>query len=148
MPITTLGHGVRIGMEISTVTGAGLNVPRITYTDQDGNTGNIANPRVAYAASSIAGAFYDFGLGAGDTGVRAVTSFINTVSMTSGAIHLVAYREIARVSIPLAATEYYVDALTSGMPKLYDNTVPFFLWIPGTTAAPTALMGQVIYTHG
>ena len=65
---------------------------------------------------------------AGDQGVRSVQTFTSSVSMTSGVVHLVAFRVLARVSVPLAATEYAVDALTAGMPKLHDNTVPFLLW--------------------
>lgn len=145
---TTDGAGVRIGLEVSTLTGAGASVHSISYTNSAGTAGKTGSPRVAYTAASVVGAFYDYGLAAGDVGVRSVQTFTSSISMTSGVVHLVAYRELARVSIPLAATEYYIDALTAGMPKLHDNTVPFFLWIPGTTGAPTTLMGQVIYTHG
>lgn len=145
---STNGDGVRIGLEVSTLTGAGASVHSIVYTNSAGTGSKTGSPRVAYTAASVVGTFYDYGLAAGDVGVRSIQSFTSTVSMTSGAVHLVAYRELARVSIPLAATEYYIDALTAGMPKLHDNTVPFFLWVPGTTGAPTALMGQVIYTHG
>lgn len=145
---STNGAGVRIGLEVSTITGAGASVHSIVYTNELGTGSKTGSPRVAYAAASIAGAFYDYGLAAGDQGVRSVQTFTSSVSMTSGVVHLVAFRVLARVSVPLAATEYAVDALTAGMPKLHDNTVPFLLWVPGVTTAPTALMGQVVYSHG
>lgn len=145
---TTDGAGVRIGLEIRTATGAGASTVSCVYTNQAGTGSMTATCRPAYAASSIAGAFYDFSLAAGDTGVRSIQSYTSTVSMTSGAIHLVAYRVLARVGINVASMEAAVDALTSGMPKLYDDTVPFLLLLPAVTTAPTLMSGQVIYTHG
>lgn len=130
----TDGDGVLIGMEIVTATGAGVNVPTITYTDQDGNAGATATPVFAYAASSSVGSFYPFALAAGDTGVRSVTAFQNSVSMTSGSISLVAYRVLAQID-PANYAADSVDALTSGFPRLYDNTVPFIVFIPSTTTS-------------
>jgi hypothetical protein len=33
------------------------------------------------------------------------------------------------------------------MPRLYDNTVPFLVFLPSTTTAPT-ISGQLIVTQG
>lgn len=129
---TTNGESVLIGMEIVTATGAGLNVPTLTYTDQSGNTGATATLTFAYAASSAAGTFYPFSLAAGDTGVRTPTSFINSVSMTSGSISLVAYRVLAQINHGVFAADV-IDPVTGGMARCYDNTVPFILFIPNTT---------------
>lgn len=145
---STNGDGVYIGLEVLTATGAGASVISIVYTNQAGTGSRAGTPRVAYAASSIIGAFYDFALDAGDTGVRSIQTYASTVSMTSGAVHLVAYRVLARLPLPAGGFDYALDALTAGLPKLHDNTVPFLLFIPATTTAPTNLQGQVIYTHG
>jgi len=145
---STNGVGVRIGLEVSTATGAGASVHSISYTDEVGTAGLTGSPRVAYAASSIAGAFYDYTLVAGDTGVRSVQTFTSTVSMTSGTVHLVAYRVLARVSINIAELDFAVDLLTSGMPKLHDNTVPFLLFQPVATTVPTNMLGTFIQTNG
>jgi len=144
---STNGEGVRIGLEVSTATGAGASVHSISYTDQSGNAGATGSPRVAYAASSIAGAFYDYGLAAGDTGVRSVQTFTSTVSMSSGVVHLVAYRELARIPTT-GLVEFGQDLLGIGMPELFNDTVPFLLWFPTATTAPSVLAGQIIYTHG
>jgi len=145
---STNGDGVYIGLEVSTATGAGASTHSISYTDQSGNAGATGSPRVAYAASSIAGAFYEYNLAAGDTGVRSIQTFTSTVSMTSGAVHLVAYRPLARLALPAGGWDYAIDALTAGLPKLHDNTVPFLIFIPATTTAPSNIQGQIIYTHG
>lgn len=129
---STNGESVLIGMEIVTATGAGANVPTLTYTDSLGNTGATGNPTFTYTASSIAGTFYPFSLAAGDTGVRAVTAFQNSVSMTSGSISLVAYRVLAQINHGVFAADS-VDPVTGGMARCYDNTVPFILFIPSTT---------------
>lgn len=145
---STNGRGVMIGLEVSTATGAGASVHSMSYTNSDGTAGKTASPRIAYAASSIAGAFYDYTLAAGDVGVRSIQSFTSTVSMTSGTVHLVAYRVLARLPINLAYVDAAVDLLTSGMPRLFDSTVPFLLFMPNGTTAPSSITGQFIQTNG
>ena len=142
----TNGDGVLIGMEITTGTGAGANVPTLTYTNQAGTAGKTANPALAYAASSLAGAFYPFALAAGDTGVRSVTAFQNSVSMTSGAISLVAYRVLAQIDPGTWAADL-ADPITGGFPRLYDNTVPFLIFIPSSTTSSN-LLGTMSISQG
>lgn len=142
------GERILVGLELSTATGTGASVISISYTNQAGASGRTGNPRVPYAASSIAGSFYDFMLAEGDTGVRSIQSYTSTVSMSSGAVHLVAYRVLARLGIPLASVDHAIDALTAGMPRLFDNSVPFLLWVPGATVAPSNIQGQFIQSNG
>lgn len=144
---STNGDGVRIGLEVSTATGAGAATPTISYTDESGNAGSTGSMEVAYAASSVAGTFYPFTLAAGDTGVRSIQTCTLGVSMTSGTIHLVAYRELARLELTSANIPNAIDALTSGFPRLYDNTVPFIFFIPSTTTTSN-ISGSVVYTQG
>lgn len=144
---STNGNGVRIGLEVSTATGAGAATPSISYTDQGGTAGNTGSMEVAYAASSIAGTFYPFTLAAGDTGVRSIQTYTGGVSMTSGTIHLVAYRELARLELTAANVPSAIDALTSGFPRLFDNTVPFIFFIPSTTTTSN-ISGHAIWTQG
>ena len=62
-------------------------------------------------------------------------------------MHLVAYRVLATLELPAAGIPNAVDALTSGMPRLYDTSVPFLIFIPQTTTT-TQLSGSVVYTQG
>jgi hypothetical protein len=144
---TTNGEGVMIGLEIRTATGAGAAAPIITYTDSDGNAGNLGALAVAYGASSGVGSFYPFALAAGDKGVRSIQSYQGYTSMTSGAIGLVAYRVLATLPMGTANIASALDALTSGMPEIFDNTVPFLVFVPNTTTT-TSLVGQMIVTQG
>lgn len=141
----TDGDSVQIGMYISTATGAGTNVPTIEYTDQDGNTGATGSMLVTYVASSIAGTFYPFTLAAGDTGVRSVQKFFNSVSMTSGAIHLIAYRVLAQIDV--GTNGGGAGPFELGLPRMYDNTVPIPLYIPSTTTS-MYLHGSMTVTQG
>lgn len=144
---STDGVGVYIGLEISAATGAGAATPTISYTNDANASGKTGSMQVTYAASSITGTFYPFTLAAGDTGVRSIQSVTLSVSMTSGSISLVAYRPLAQIELSAAGIPNAVDALTSGMPRLYDNTVPFLLYIPQTTST-TLTTGSVVYTQG
>jgi hypothetical protein len=144
---TINGDGVRIGLEVSTATGAGAATPTISYTNQAAAAGKAGAMEVAYAASSIAGTFYPFTLAAGDTGVKSVESCTLGVSMTSGTIHLVAYRELARLELTSANIPNAIDALTSGFPRLFNDTVPFIFFIPSTTTTSN-ISGSVVYTQG
>ena len=100
-----------------------------------------------YAASSIAGSFYPFTLAAGDTGVRSIQSVTLGVSMSSGTVHLVAYRVLASIGNGGQGFTNTLDVMTSGMPMLYDNTVPFLIFIPSTTTTTTSF-GMMSVTQG
>lgn len=144
---STNGAGVLIGLEVSTLTGAGAATPTISYTDESGNAGSTGAMVVPYVAASIAGTFYPFTLAAGDTGVRSVQTVTLAVSMTSGTIHLVAYRVLAELEITAANVGNAIDALTSGFPRMYDNTVPFIIFIPSTTTTSN-ISGSMVVTQG
>lgn len=144
---STNGAGVYIGLEISTATGAGASVISISYTNQDGTAGKTGTATPLYAASSIAGSFYRFNLAAGDTGVRSIQTYTSTVSMTSGVVHLVAYRVLASIELPAAGIAGVIDPVTGGLGREYDTTVPFPIFIPQTTTT-TQLTGSVVHTQG
>ena len=143
---TSDGRNVLVGLEIVTATGAGANVPQITYTNSAGTTGKTANPILAYAASSAAGSFYPFALSSDSQGVRAVTSYINTVSMTSGSISLVAYRVLAQINVgPLSGNA--AGPIDLGLPQLFNDTVGQLIFVPSTTTTST-ILGALTFTQG
>ena len=144
---TTNGDQVLLGVEISTATGAGTPTITANYTNQAGTASRTATNSVPTVASSAQGTFYPIGLQAGDTGVRSVQSLTLSATWTSGTMHLVAYRVLASLELSAAGIPNAVDALTSGMPRCYDGTVPVLLYIPQTTTT-TQLTGQVVFTQG
>lgn len=144
---TSNGNQVLIGLEVTTATGSGAPVFTMSYTSQNGTAGRTGTGILTGVASSAIGAFYPMGLAAGDTGVRSVQSFTLSATWTSGAASLVAYREIARLEITSSNVPAAIDAITAGMPLMYDGSVPFLLFIPAGTAT-SATSGHVVYSQG
>ena len=144
---TINGENVLIGLEVSTILGAGAPVLSMSYTNQAGTAGKTGTGIITVVTLSAVGAFYMMGLAAGDTGVRSIQTFTISISMTSGVVHLVAYRILAGLELTAPQIPNAIDALTSGFPRLFDNTVPFLLFIPSTTTA-SSISGQAIWTQG
>lgn len=142
---TTYGEGVMVGAEVSTVMGAGTPTWTMVYLDSGGTTATVTS--AAQSATMAVGSFIPMALAAGDTGVQKIVSWTQSATMTSGVYHLVAYRIIARLGLPVANCDFSIDAVTSGFPRLYDDTVPFLLWLPATTTAPS-LSAQFVVTQG
>lgn len=143
----TDGAGVYVGLEIVTATGAGAATPSISYTNSAGTSGRTSTTGDVYAASSAAGSFYRLGLQAGDIGVQSIQSVTLGVSMTSGSVSLVAYRILAALECPTGGVANAVDALSSGLPRIYDNSVPFLVFVPAATTNGL-ITGSVIFTQG
>jgi hypothetical protein len=138
------GEGCFLGLEITTVMAAST-IPVITvgYT----SSSNVqASGTTTLVSASPVGNFWPIALVSGHTGVKEVRTFTSSVSIATGAYSLVCYRILASVDIG-AGFGNQVDSITSGFPRLSDNTVPFLLWLPAATTAPT-ITGQMIITQG
>jgi hypothetical protein len=137
-----------VGLEFSVAsTQAGTAAATLTYTDQGGTAGVTTTISPVIPATAAAQSFYPFPLAAGDTGIRAVSSFNHVTAQTASTAHLVAYRPIASLQIKGAFIGDAIDALTSGMPRIFDNSVPFLLWLPSAGTATTHT-GEVVFTQG
>jgi len=145
---TTDGEDVMIGIEVSTATTNASAVTNTTmsYTNSAGTAGRTATI-TSWPATAVAGTFVPFQLAAGDEGVRSVQSLTLGTSYGGGTIHLVAYRVLSQVPITSANVGNFVDIISSGAVKLYDNTVPQLLWLPSATTA-TTIQGQFVVTQG
>lgn len=141
---TVNGANVMAAVEWSAVGGAGVPTVTLTYTDQDGNAG--ATGTLTGVAAPPAGTVEIFTLAAGDTGIRAPTSFIQSATRTSGTMHLILFRMLAQVEVTSANIGNAIDALTSGRPREFDGTTLQLLWFPSATTAVN-LSGGYIETH-
>lgn len=144
---STNGHAVLLAVEVSAATGAGTPTITISYTNQAGTASRSATNIIATVASSAIGATYFIGLQAGDTGVRSVQSLTLSATWTSGTINLVAFRELAALELPGAFIPNAIDAITGGLPRLYNGTVPWLVLVPNTTTASN-IQGSYMETHG
>jgi hypothetical protein len=142
---TTNGAAVLAAIEWSAVGGAGTPTVTLTYTNQSGTTNQTGT--FTGIGGPAAGTFEIFTLAAGDTGIRAPTSFIQSATRTSGTMHLVLFRVIAQVEVTSSNIGNAIDALTSGLPRIYDDSVLQLVWFPTATTA-TTITGQYIETQG
>jgi hypothetical protein len=142
---STNGAQVMAAVEWSAAGGAGTPTVTLTYTDQDGNAGN--NATLTGVASPGVGTFEIFTLAAGDTGVRAPTSFIQSATRTSGTMHLVLFRVLAQLEIGTANSGNAIDAITGGMPQILNDSTLQLVWFPSGTTAIN-LQGTYVETHG
>lgn len=142
-----LGGSILVGLEVSTAT---TNAGAITNTTLNyTNSANVAartGTMASFPATAVAGTFVPFQLAAGDIGVRSIQGVTLGTSYAAGAIHLVAYRVIARIGM-LANIAESKDWGQLGLPRMYDGSVPFLLWLPSSTTAVT-VSGGLVYAHG
>jgi hypothetical protein len=145
---STNGDGVLVGIEVSTATTNGSPVTNttLTYTNS-GGTGSRTGTIASFPATAVAGTFVPFQLAAGDSGVRSIQTLTLGTSYGGGEIHLVAYRVLAEVPVGATNAGALLDPFKLGMPRLYDNTVPFLLWQPASTTAVT-VRGILSQVHG
>lgn len=140
------GESVMIGVEVRTVMGAGTPTFSMNYTNSSGVSGRIITT-AAQPTTLPANSFIPIELATGDTGVQSIQSWTQSATMTSGAYHLVAYRQIARLDVTTGGIGASIDAITSGFPMFYSGSSLFLLWLPATVTAPT-ISGQLFYTNG
>lgn len=139
------GAQVMAAVEWSAVGGAGTPTVTLTYTDQDGNAG--ASATLTGVGSPGVGTFEIFALGAGDTGIRAPTSFIQSATRTSGTMHLVLFRVLAQIEVGTNNAGNAIDAITGGMPQILNDSTLQLVWFPSATTA-TNFIGTYVETHG
>lgn len=144
----TAGVQVQLGIEVVAATSSTAAVISVSYTNSAGTSGRTGTfIDLPTAATNAIGNFYRIGLQAGDQGVQSVQSVTFSTDWTSGTIALVAYRVLAALELPLAGTPNAIDALTGGMPQLYNGTCPFLIFVPNTTTA-TNISGEYLETQG
>lgn len=138
------GEGVFVGVEYYAPMSSTATIS-ISYTNsngtpgQTGQTGSLNN-------SMTTGNFEIINLAAGDTGVRSIQSASITVAAGSGTVSFVAFRPIAVLGMQIAYTTAAIDALTSGFPELFNNTVPFL--IGASEVAAPSIQGIFAVTQG
>ena len=142
---STNGDKVYAGIEWSATGGAGTPTVTLTYTDESGTPSRTST--FTGVASPPVGTFEIFGLAAGDTGIRAPTSFIQSATRTSGTMHLVLFRILATVPVNASNVPASIDVLTGGRPEILDDSVLQVLWMPNATTALN-LSCTLIETHG
>lgn len=143
----TAGDGVLLGLEVETAGSTNAPTITVTYTNSGGTGSRTGAFGVATTATAAAGSFFPITLQAGDTGVKSLETIQLSASWGTAVIHMVAYRVIAALELPFGGLPNAVDALTSGMPRMFNGSVPFLAVIPTNTTA-SAIGGAMTVTQG
>lgn len=142
----TNGAGVMIGAEMNSTMGAGAPTYTMTYVNEHGVAGcTVTTPPVPTTMNF--GDFIPIPLASGHTGIQQIQTWQQSVSHTSGRYSLVAYRPIARISTTQYNMNVNMDAISLGLPELYDNSTLFVLWYPGASSI-TTLLGTITLAEG
>lgn len=128
----TAGRGVQIALEVTATMGSGAPLITLSYTNSAGVSGRTAT--ASPSTTSQVGTWVNFPLAAGDVGVRSVESLTLSATMTSGAFSLVAYRPVTTIACIANNIATDRDAIALGMPRFYDNSVPFLVYQLTATA--------------
>lgn len=153
----TNGVGVRAALVITTTSGATAHNVAISYTDQDGNTGNTLPVTVACTASAITPhithsgtAANNYGpflpLASGDTGIRNVASVTISAASGAGTAALVLYKPILTIPLTTASVASERDFLNQipSLPEIKDGACLTWLYFAGAaTAASSNFYGSV-----
>ena len=152
----TNGRGILIAYEVWSTLGTTPPTPgSVIYHDNGiSSQGSPAGgePIFAMSGSSPVGTFYPTGLGAGYTpadppsGVGAYGALGNGTA-SGGTISVVAYRVLATLEIRMAGQRATAEFPSLGMPRCYDGTVPFLVFIPAGTTT-TQISGSVTWAKG
>jgi hypothetical protein len=142
------GDGLQIGIEVSasTTNGGSFSNMTLNYTNNKGVAGRLGT-MPSFPQTATAGTIVPFVLDAGDTGVQSIQGLTLGTSLVTGTVNLVAYRTLARVSLLATNTSYFKDALQVGFPRMFDNSVPFLIWVANNTNQFNVI-GQLLYTQG
>jgi hypothetical protein len=116
----TDGAGVELWGEVYTATGATASTLTVSYTDQDGTTGNSAT--YAHPANALTlGQMFPFVLASGDYGVRAVASATFSVSTGAGSIGLTLVKRLVTIPLPQVNVAAVYDAFSTGLREIPDD---------------------------
>lgn len=158
LPRYTDGAGVQAFITPSTVMGAGTPNIRLTYTDSDGNAGNLtpATLPAANATAPVTQIVYS-GTGAGkygpfmplaigDKGIRSVQQFNLSATMTSGVLNLVLCKPLLTLPITTLGVTAERDLVNQfmSMPKIFDGACLSWLMLAGAnTPVASPLSGHL-----
>lgn len=140
----TSGVGVMCMLEIHTIIGTTSTTVSVSYTDQDGNTGNTS-PLVVIGNTNFREAWRGIVIpcAAGDTGFRAVASVTLTATTgTAGNIGVTLFKPL--LYLPISWSEAYLadpvlGTLGGGLPEILDDACLFWIVL---TASPQPSTGQ------
>ncbi len=154
------GAGVQCSCIVASALGAAQPTLTVTYTDQDGNTGNtgivlasanslpLGSMLGGGVAANLTGPYLP--LAAGDSGVRELNSY-TIASGTTGTVSFVLHRPIAMIPLVAANTAGERDFLNQmpALPKIDDAAcLALFALVGGALTAGNSVSGELLMAWG
>ena len=135
-----LGDGILMFVENANATASTTPTLNITYVNSAGTTGRTtgAITLVGAAQHRVAQNQLWFPLAAGDSGVRSVTSYVESATATSTLLNIVLCRPLAFIPVPSGNTWVERDLVLqiASMPRLFDGSALCMALIANTTTSP------------
>lgn len=125
--------------EIYTLIGATSTTLTMTYTDQDGNTGQTSTINIGATNFREVTRAQRIPLAAGDSGIRAIEKVkLTATTGTAGDFGITIAQPLAWIPIGAAGVGGWRDFTTGlpGIPKIDNNACLSLFFIPATTTAP------------
>lgn len=158
----TNGVGVRASLVITATSGATAHNLSMSYTDQDGNTGNTLPVTVSCTASAITPHITHSGTAAnnygpflplsnGDTGIRSVQSVQLSAASGAGTAALVLYKPIMTIPLVAASIASERDFLNQipSLPQIKDGAcLTWLLFTGAAVVANTNFYGSLEAAYG
>lgn len=139
----TGGAGNIVWYEIYTLIGSTSTTLTMTYTDQDGNTGQTATMNIGATGYREVTRAQRISLAAGDTGVRSVASVqLAATTGTAGNFGITVARPLAWIPVGAAGSGGWRDYTTGlpGIPAIDADACLSLAFIPAAATAPEIWM--------
>lgn len=141
----TGGAGNIVFYEIYSILGTNSQTLTMTYTDQDGNTGNTSTINIGAAGHREVTRMQRIPLAAGDTGVRAVEKVaLSATTGTAGNFGITIAQPLAWIPVGAGGTMGWRDYTTGlpGIPAINSDACLAVMYIAATVTA-TELFGCI-----
>lgn len=151
LPRYTSGEGVLPIIAVQTANGAAQPALTLSYTDQDGNTGNTGGAMTSPAASSAISKLYlnngspFMPLSGADKGVRKIDSY-TLATGTTGTVAIVLVKVLAEIDIYAINTGNLNDYFSGNdiLPKIEDNACLGFIGVAGGAMIANAVFSGTV----
>jgi hypothetical protein len=138
--ITDGGLGCELFVEQFIVAGAASGTMTANYVAPGG--GNEVGVIPAVVSAPVVGQMQPVPLASGATGIKQLTSVVNSATWTSGSWGMTIAKRIAAIECPLAGIGKTLDWAALGLPDLPNDACLFLIWQGGAVTA-TQVMARL-----
>jgi hypothetical protein len=140
LPARITDNGVDCELWVEQFVAAGAASGTLTANYLNANTGAAKSGVIAAVVSApVAGQMQPVPLAAGDTGIRQLTSLVNSATWTSGTFGATILKRIIEIPIASANNGLNLDWAALGLPKIPNAACLFAFFLANGTTAPVVI---------